>query len=281
MYLPCARRMHEPKRNKGSLLPLQIITMNPPETSQLATVPDAALAVSRSEPTAISILQAAVQKGITPENVSVVKEIIAMRREEVAHEAKIAFNRAFFALKREIAGMEFYADKTALTKSGATAYTYCSEAELNSKLEPVLFKHGFAMMFGQQTDGERVVAEVTLIHEGGHEEKREYAVRTGAVNAMKDVTAVDTGSTTSAWRHLIIKMFGLKSRIKETADAANDGEFISFDKVQYLRERCKETGMSEATLLRLAGAESLEKVGVNIYPVLTNALSMKKPANAQ
>jgi hypothetical protein len=249
--------------------------------SQLATVPDQALAASGQMPTSISILEAAVKGGITAENVSVVKEIIAMRREEVAHEAKIAFNRDFFRLKRELAGMDFYADKTALTKSGAVAYTYCSEAELNAKLEPVLFKYGFAMMFGQGTDGDRVVAEITLVHEAGHEEKREYAVRTGSANAMKDATAVDTGSTTSAWRHLVIKLFGLKSRISETKDAKNDGEFIDFDKVQYLRERCKETGMSEATLLRLAGAESLEKVGVNIYPVLTNALSMKKPANAQ
>jgi hypothetical protein len=232
-------------------------------------------------PTSISILEAAVKGGITSDNVAVVKEIIAMRREELAHEAKAAFNRDFFRLKQEISKMDFYADKTALTKSGATAYTYCSEGELNSKLEPVLFKYGFAMMFGQNTNGERVVAEITLIHEAGHEEKREYAVRTGSANAMKDATAVDTGSTTSAWRHLVIKLFGLKSRISETQDAKNDGEFITFDKVQYLQEQCREKGMNEATLLRLAGADSLEKVGVNIYPVLINALAMKKPANAQ
>lgn len=234
-----------------------------------------------SEPPAgssLHILEAAIKGGITSENVAVVKEIIAMRREEMAFQNKQTFNRAFFALKKDIAAMDFYADKEAKDRNGKTMYKYCGEQEIAEKLEPVLMKHGFAMMFGQRQESERVVAEITLIHESGHEEKREYAVRSGATNAAKDATQADTGATTSAWRHLVTKLFGLKSRITEGNDVRNEGERISEDKVQWLRERMKELGVQEAPYLRIAGAASIEEICEGSYPIITRMLEEKARA---
>lgn len=240
---------------------------------------DGQLVVADNEPnvptSALQILEAAVRGGITGENVAVVKEILAMRREELAAQAKSAFNKDFFSLKQELAGMDFYADKEAKDYDGKVMYRFCSEAELSAKLEPVLFKHGFAMMFGQRQENERVVAEVTLVHKGGHEEKREYAVRLGATNKMKDATQADAGSTTSAWRNLVIKLFGIKSRIGDNKDARNEGERISADKAQWLKERVKETGFNEATFFKLAGCETYEAITDGKYSVLSVALEMK------
>lgn len=242
---------------------------------QLAIVGDSASPLARAEPSSIQILEAAVRGGVTAENVAVVKELIAMRREETALQNKANFNRAFFALKREIAEMDFYADKQATTRSGAPAYSYCSEEEISSKLDPVLFRHGFAMMFGQRQDGDRVVAEVTIIHEGGHEEKREYSVRTGQVNQMKDATAVDSGSTTSAWRHLVIKLFGLKSRIREEGDVRNQGSFIDREKVEYIKDLIAQTSSDTTKLLAVAGAKSVEEITTGSYDVIRRMLEGK------
>jgi len=246
------------------------------KTDQLSLAETGPLAVQPSQPNAMQILDTAIRGGITSENVSVVKELLAMRRDELAFENKSSFNRAFFRLKTEINKMDFYADKFATTKSGGTAYTYCSETELASKLEPVLFKYGFAMMFGQRQDGDRVIVEVTLVHEDGHEEKREYSVRTGATNQMKDATAADTGSTTSAWRHLVIKLFGLKSRIREEGDAHNEGLKVTFEKVAYLKEQIAETSSSDEQLLHIAGVEKWEDIGENVYNVIINMIEEKK-----
>lgn len=210
--------------------------------------------------TSIQILEAAVKGGITQENIAVVKEIVAMRREEIAFENKVSFNRAFFAVKKEIAGMDFYADKEATTKGGAVAYRYTSEKEIASKLEPVLFKHGFAMMFGQRQESDRVVAEITLVHEDGHEERREYSVRTGQTNQMKDATAVDSGSTTTAWRHLVIKLFGLKSRMSESDDAHLMGEKIPPEKAEELKRLVRDNEINEALFLKFAGAKEFEDI---------------------
>ncbi len=229
--------------------------------------------------TTAQILDAAVRGGVTAENVAVVERLVALRREEVSSENKSLFNRAFFALKREISTMEFYADKEATTKSGAKAYSYCSEEEISGKLEPVLFKHGFAMLFGQRKEAAIVSAEITLIHEAGHEEKREYSVRVGQSNQMKDDTAVDSGSTTSAWRHLVIKMFGLKSRIREDFDAKNIGDTktkITPAQADELERRVQMLNSNVAAFLKLGGATCFADIPACNYEILDRMLQSKE-----
>jgi hypothetical protein len=233
-------------------------------------------------PTSLEILDAAVRGGVTSENVAVVKEIIAMRREELAHESKAKFNRAFFELRRELSQLDFYADKAAKTESGQIAYRYCSEKELASGLEPVLFKHGFTMLFGQRDENERTVAIITLIHADGHEETREYSVRSGATNRMKDATAADTGATTSAWRHLVIKMFGLKSRIREEDDPRNLGETnakVTSAQAEELERRVNLLNSNVAAFLKLAGATSFADIPANNYEVMDRMLQSKEKAS--
>lgn len=234
------------------------------------------LPVSTKPLTSLDILNAAVSGGVTAENVAVVERIIAMRREEVAHEAKAKFNRAFFELRQDIAKMDFYADKAAKNNSGVVAYTYCSEKELSSKLEPVLFQHGFAMLFGQRDADGKTVAIITLIHKDGHEENREYAVRSGNTNAMKDATAADTGATTSAWRHLVIKMFGIKSRIQEDADPRNLGGKVTQAQAEELERRVAETNTNKPTFLKMAGVGTFAEIPTLKYEVLDQLLRIKE-----
>ena len=233
--------------------------------------------VPQSTPTALSILDAAVRGGITTENISVVKEIIQMRREELAEQAKAEFAKAFFRLKKTLATTEIYADKAA-QHNGKTAYVYCSEEEINRKLEPLLLANGFALLFGQRNEDGKVVAIITIIHEGGHQEVREFAVRVGSTNAMKDATAADTGSTTSAWRHSMIKIFGLKSRIT-IEDARVEGDpnaKITEAQAAELEDRAKLLNMKMDVFFRLAGANKFSEIPARNYDVLSNMLREKE-----
>ena len=244
----------------------------------LASAGPAAVAIR--QPSSLDILDAAVRGGVTSENVAVVKEIIAMRRDEVSHENKARFNRAFFELRQELGGMDFYADKAAMN-NGKVAYRYCSETELSAGLEPVLFKHGFAMMFGQRAEDGKIIAEVTLIHKDGHEEKREFAVRSGSTNAMKDATAADTGAATSAWRHLVIKLFGLKSRICESDDARNLGDTakkITKEQADELEHRLKMVNGKVHDFLTLAGATSFAEIPAVNHAICDRLLTSKERA---
>lgn len=219
----------------------------------------------------LTILEAAVRGGINKENVDVVERLVAMRREEMKEQAKAAFAKSFFQLRKEVSMLELYADKAAKTAKGDVAYTYCSEQELSEKLEPMLMRHGFAMMFGQRQEEGRAVAVVTLMHQEGHQETREYSVRSGATNAMKDATAADAGATTTAWRHLVIKLFGLKSRIRAEDDPRNLGEYISEEQASELMRRVMETGSDERAFLRYAGvklADTDQKLDLSHYRLI-------------
>lgn len=201
----------------------------------------------------ISILEKAIQGGVTKENVEVVKELVAMVREQRADEAKAAFAAAFFQLRKNMP--EIYADREA-KNDGKVVYTYCSEEEISKKLEPHLMTYGFAMLFGQpknEANDPRITVSVTLIHEAGHQETREYSVHPGTQNKMKDATACDTGAATSAWRHLMIKMFGLKSRLRAEDDVKNLGANITPDQARDLQRRLLETGSDVMGFLVFAG----------------------------
>ena len=247
--------------------------------NELQTISDNAVAITPAHaPTSLEILDAAVRGGVTSENVAVVKEIIAMRRDEIKEQAKADFAKAFFKLKKGIAETGFFADKSAMN-NGKVAYVYCSESEISEKLEPVLFANGFAMLFGQRQEDGRMVAIITLIHEAGHSETREYSVRTGSTNAMKDATAADAGSTTTAWRHLVIKMFGLKSRISETDDARNLGDVttkVTKDQAEELEHRLKMINGKVPEFLQFAGAKSFSDIAAAVYPILDKSLAKRE-----
>ena len=247
--------------------PNEELQLLPEAKSELSATP----AVSQATP--ITILESAIRGGVTQENVAVVKELVQMVRDQRAEEAKAAFSAAYFKLRKNMP--EIHADKQAKDRSGNVVYTYCSEEEIARALEPHLMQYGFAMLFGQSEKDGRITVTVTLIHEQGHQETREYTVRAGSPNAMKDAASCDAGGATTAWRHLMIKMFGLKSRIQEGLDARNEGARISKEKAQYLREQVAETGSNEAKFLELAGVKTYEEITDGSYSVLIRALAAK------
>jgi hypothetical protein len=250
-----------------------------PESTELALAPVSDPPAPRQALSTLEILQSAIAGGVTQENVAVVKEIIEMRREEMREVSKREFAVAFFKLKKAIAATDIYADKVAKKTNGDMAYTYCSESEISEKLEPLLFEYGFVMLFSQRQEEARVVSVVTLIHEHGHQQVQEYAVRVGATNAMKDATAADTGSTTTAWRHLMIKLFGLKSRIRAEDDARNEGdpnEKVSREQAEELERRVAETNSKLATFFVLAGANKFSEIPKRNYDVLDRLLAEKE-----
>lgn len=230
-------------------------------------------------PTSLSILEAAVKVGITSENVAVVEKILEMRRQELRDEYKRDFAKDFFNLKKALAVTSIYADKVAKKTNGDLAYTYCSESEISEKLEPLLLANGFTMLFSQRNEEGRTVAVVKLLHQAGHEETQEYSVRVGATNAMKDASAADSGSTTTAWRHLMIKLFGLKSRIRAEDDVRNEGdpnERVTSAQAEELEHRAKMSNSKIDTFLKLAGSAKFSEIPARNFDMLSRLLAEKE-----
>lgn len=246
------------------------------KTDSLELMPSAApMPVATQAPSSLSILDAAVRGGINKDNVEVVERLVALRRDELKEQAKAAFAKAFVELRRNMP--EIYADKQAMDNSGRVAYVYASEEEISKKIEPILLSYGFCMLPGQRQENGLVTVIITLIHEQGHQEVREYTVHPGASNRMKDATAVDTGATTSAWRHLVIKMFGLKSRIREEDDPRNIGDGpITKDQADELERRVALSESNVQAFLKFAGAKSFAEIPASKYEMLDAGLRKKE-----
>lgn len=191
--------------------------------------------------------KAALSGQISKESLEVAKGLLAM---DWHHK----FNRAWFELRKEIATLEIYADKSVSGRDGKALFAYCSEKEMSEKLEPLLLKHGFTMMSGQDLKEGVNTVSITFIHEAGHQETRSFSVRSPAQNSvMNDATKCDEGGATSAWRNLMIKCLGLKSRIQISDDPRNLGEKITEEQAKELQRRVAESNSNEFAFLKLAG----------------------------
>jgi hypothetical protein len=224
--------------------------------------------------TSLDILEAAVRGGITGDNVAVVKEIIAMRREEEAEQAKRAFVQAFFALRKSLPII--YADKEVKTKSGEVAFEYCSPSEIKDIIEPHVTGHGFCTMTGQEMGEGRVTVTVTLMHEKGHSESRSFTCRVSPGNSLMSPTQCDAAASTSAERHALIKLFGLRTRINPSNDPRNEGTLITPEQAEELQHRVKMTNGNEAAFLKLAGVGAISgTITLDHYKsIMSSKLSM-------
>lgn len=216
------------------------------------TAPQPLAIVQQASP--LAILEAAVKGGITAESVAVVKELAAMCRDQRQEDAKAAFARAFFALKNDMP--HIYADKQVKTQSGAVAFTYCTPQEIQNTIDPIMRKHGFCTMTGQEKDTATgfVTATITLFHDQGHSETRSFTVRPGSGNKLMTETQCDAGATTAAERNLLIKMLGLRTRLNAEGDARNIGETIAPEKAQELEDRCLKANVDIYRFLKFAHA---------------------------
>lgn len=231
------------------------------------------------------MLREVVGRNITPESVAVAKDLMAMIREQDQDKAKAEFNRAFFNLRAEMPVV--YADKEVKTKSGAVAFSYCSPDEIKDTLEPLMKRHGFATMADQRnSDDGKVTIIVTLMHVGGHSVERSYTVRVSGGNSLTTPTQLDAGAGTAAERHCLIKMFGLRTRIKPEDDPRNEGESITEQQAQDLSDRVQATGSDEYAFIKYAGvtvakgesitAEHYRKIPSNRLSELDTILKRKE-----
>jgi hypothetical protein len=216
----------------------------PQQTNALATTQD-------NIPTAAAILRAAVEGGITRDNVEVTERLAAMVERAEAHQAKLVFHRALFALRRTMPSI--YADEEVRTKSGQLAYRYASPQTIKEALEPHLQQHGFATVVGQTLQDNMVTVTLTVIHEAGHAEERSYTTRISPGTALMSPTQCDAAATTAAERQLLIRFFGLRVRIREDDDPRNEGVYISAEQAASLRARVKSCGADETRFLAFAG----------------------------
>lgn len=251
--------------------------MNQPAQTELVPVAPQTLAVADSTQSPVEqILRAAVERGVTTENVAVIERLTDLYERLQAKDAEKQFASAFVALQAEMPAIQ--ASKPVPNRDGSIRYHFAPYEGIMAQVKPLLQKHGFTVTFSCDFDERRVIQSCTLQHIGGHSRTNKFAARIGNGPPGSSDAQGDGAASTYAKRFALCNALNIITGEQDTdgrPDARNEGETISEDKVAYLKEQVRETKSDEAKFLQFAGVKSYEEITVAIYPQLVRSLAAK------
>jgi hypothetical protein len=244
--------------------------MNDKKTNQqsdLVVMPPKDLQPAQPESLSIEqVFKAVVEKQISPENIQVMKQLLAM-------DAERKFNVAFVALQSDL-------PQITATSVIPNRGKYEKFEDILHQVSPFLKKHGFSVSFGQELrEQNRVVVTCLLSHVGGHSRPNSFAVRSGKADSD---TQADCKASTTAKRNALCQSLNIIIRqdvLDEEHDAYIEGDpnsKISAEHADELERRAHETNSNIAAFLKFAGAEKFSEIPVNKYNELDAMLRRKE-----
>lgn len=209
-------------------------------------------------------------------NVEVAERMFALYERAEQRNSEREFASAFSSLQSEMPRITH--DKTVPDKNGNVKFRFASYESIMEAVRPLLQKHGFAVTFSMDFKEGRIIQNCTLQHIGGHSRTNSFAARIGNGPPGASETQADGAASTYAKRFAFCNALNITidgPDLDEKPDARNDGDVISDDKVQYLREEVHATNSDETKFLNLAGVKRFEDIRQGSYDVLVRALAAK------
>ena len=244
-----------------------------PEELQLAPRAEAQLATQG--PSVGQMLQAAIDKGVTAENVAVLEKMMDLYERTQAKEAEKEFARAFNALQSEMPSIQ--AVRAVPNNDGSIRYKFAPYEEIMLQIRPLLLKHGFTVAFTMSFSDGRVTQACTLQHVSGHARANMFSVRIGKGPPGSSEAQGDGAAATYAKRHALCNALNIIiEHDTDGFDAKKDGAPIAPEHALYLRELIAETKTEEALFLKFAGAPKIEEIGSARYDDCVRMLRKKQ-----
>lgn len=222
------------------------------------------------------MIQAAIEKGVTPENMAVVERLVALMERMEDKAAEKQFASAFVALQSEMPSVQ--ATKAVPDKYGNIKYHFAPYEEIMAQIKPLLQKHGFTVTFSMGFSEGRVIQECTLQHIGGHLRTNKFMARVGNGPPGSSEAQGDGAASTYAKRFALCNALNIVTDIDTDGrgDARAEGAPISKDHAAYLKELVRETKSDEVAFLKFAGAKDYADIGEEKYDRLVAALHKKQ-----
>src|SRR6056297_1740005 len=242
----------------------------------LVKATDAEVVVQSDVDPVVLIAQAARDKNVDTDKM---RAIIDMKREEEDRAAKLAFNRAFVAVKREIKPI------VRNQRNEQTKSNYADAERIADMVDPIMDKHGFAITYGTEPcDREgfyRMIAD--LLHEEGHEKRytadipNDNAGIKGTVN--KTPTHAFGSSTTYGKRYMKMMIWDIATK-DDDANAADAEPAIDENQLQKIRGQLQATDTDEALFCKFCKIPTLEDMPLSKFQPAMTRLQNKAKAGA-
>lgn len=206
------------------------------------------------------------------------RELLAMRNEMQAAEAKREFHGAMTAAQIEMRPVLVNA------LNSQTNSRYVTFEALDGAIRPIYTRHGFALSFGTDNsplaDHIRITCQIS--HIAGHSESRHIDMPCDGKGAKGGDVMTKThavGAATSYGRRYLESMiFNLTITKDDDGNGASPGDMamsITADQFRELQELLEESGSKESDMLKYLKAESVEGLTLAQYAKAKNAMVHK------
>ena len=222
----------------------------------------------------LAALQAAIQGGVTPENVATVRELMQLAREFRQDQARESFDEALAALQTECRAVKVNRLIPG-KRDGEVRSAFADYSAIMAEVQPLLDRHGFSVSYDAEYLKDPLRIEVSCrLSRQGHDRVTKFSARVSAPPGCSDAQA--DGSTNSyAKRYALCNALNIV--IDRDDDARSLGGPITEDEAADLERRVRECyGGDEAQIgrfLRFVGADSFADIPRNRYDAANSHLA--------
>lgn len=239
---------------------------------ELAAIPKGDIA--KREPSAIDMIQSVIERGVTSENVSALRELVALKRDMDKDKAAKEFAAEFIALQQELPKVK--ATKTIPDKHGNIRSSFAPFEEIDAQLRPLALKYGFTYSFSEGAFQQGKITKVCVVlHRGGHERSNPYSVRIGAGPPGCSESQADGSAHSYAKRGALCDAFNIVVTGIDN-DARLEGASVTPDQAFELERRVGETNSNREAFLKFAGAKTYAEISAVKYDMLDQFLAKKE-----
>jgi len=224
-------------------------------------------AVQDEGPSAAIML--ALKQGTDP---GIIEKLMDLAERQEANINKKAFVKAMAEFKAN--PPEIDKDKTVSFGQGKTSYTHASLANVTAKINSALSEYGLSASWKTAQTENLVTVTCTITHEYGHSEATSLTAAPDTSGSKNTIQAI--GSTISYLeRYTLLALTGLATHDMDN-DAQAPTEKITTDQATELSDLLEETSSNVKIFLKVAGADCVENITADKYPMLINQLKTKQ-----
>lgn len=225
------------------------------------------VATERAELTPMEMLNRAVERGAS---VEVLEKLMSLQERWEANEARKNFDRAIAAARAEIKPVE-------RNREGHNRKRYADFAAIAKAIDPILATHGLSYRF-RTSQADKITVTCILFGHGHSEE----STLSGPADTSGNKNAIQAiGSTlTYLQRYSLVQALGLAAAEDDDGNAGGNGDTITQEQADALRETLEANGKDRAKFLRWAKVERIEDISAAAYASCLEAASFKKAAQS-
>ncbi len=225
---------------------------------------------------AVSLLNIIAEAARNPEtNIANLQALLQMQREVIADQAKIAFARALWRLKKDMPQIPKNGTIDLGTKG---KIKFARWEDMAEAIQPLMDREGFTLSFDTEErarEGGGSVVIGTLTHIDGHHTTARFSLPLDSGPGRNSLQAA--GSTLSYGKRYVTELLLNIVRRGEDDDARAAGiRYITADQKNDLVALMQETKTDTVAYLRHLGVNSLDEIEQRNAPAALNALLAKK-----